>query len=196
MIRALLDLPNLITLTGLALAIGGFAALLSGAPAVAIVCLLWALLADHVDGLVARRMANRAPGMPQIGKQLDSLTDMVTGGAFPAVLLLQASGSAPWAIAIGIAHAVAVAVRLGWFTVHGLDGGRFHGVPMTWNLPVVAVVHLATGGAAPLFPVALASALAILAVLHLAPVRVPPIGGVMYLVVTAFVAATTVFLIG
>ena len=74
------DRANLVSLLGLAsgvLAI--YFALRQNFPA-AIIALLWAVLMDWFDGLVARRMPGRSESHKLVGARMDSLVDLVTSG--------------------------------------------------------------------------------------------------------------------
>lgn len=195
MIRQLADPANAVTAAGLALSAVGISFAVAGRPEMAVAVVLWALLADHLDGVVAQRTRGRLPETGQIGKNLDSLADLVSAGVFPAVLLIVVSDGSPLSILCGAALVVASALRLSYFNVFGSPGGRFIGVPTTYAVPLTAIVFLLKPAIPEaVFPMVLAAALLALAVLHVAPVRVPKTAGVMYLLVTAFCIAASVAL--
>ena len=52
---------------------------------VVIACILWALIADFFDGFAARMLGVAG----ELGKQLDSLADMVTFGVLPGLFMLE-----------------------------------------------------------------------------------------------------------
>ena len=90
------DLPNLCSLAGLLCALLGiYFAILHVYPA-AMIGLLWAVLFDWCDGLIARRMKNRSDEQRAFGAQIDSLIDVVSFGVCPAVLLLSYGRFSPW----------------------------------------------------------------------------------------------------
>lgn len=187
MIRQLTDPANAITATGLVLSVIGIHFAIAGRPELGVAIVLWALLADHLDGVVAARTRNRAPETGKVGKSLDSLADLVSAGVFPAVVVLQVGAASVAALVCGAALVLASALRLSYFNAFGLSNGRFIGVPTTYAMPLLAVLFL-------LRPVVPADAFAdllcvmllILAVLHVTPIPVPRTSGVMYVVVTAF----------
>jgi CDP-diacylglycerol--serine O-phosphatidyltransferase len=195
MIRQLLDPANAITASGLALSVLGIHFVLTGNAELGVAVVLWALLADHLDGVVAMRTRRRAPETGKIGKNLDSLADLVSAGVFPAVLLLQVSGGAPAAVIVAIVLVIASALRLSYFNVFGLAGGKFIGVPTTYVVPVTAVMFLLRPGVPPaMFAGLLGAALLVVAALHVTPVRVPRTEGAMYAVVTVFAIGASTWL--
>lgn len=197
MIRQLLDPANAITAAGVLLSMSGIYFAMSGRPELGVAIVLWALLADHLDGAVAARTPRRAKETASVGKNLDSLADLISAGAFPAVLLIEISGATIASLAVASALVLASVLRLSYFNVHGLDGTRFIGVPTTYVLPAIAILFLLK----PLLPAGqfaavLSATLMALAVLHVTPLRVPKTSGAMYAVVTLFVVSTSgVFLL-
>jgi len=80
--RQLISIPNLLTLANLC---AGFLALTQSDIKNSIFCLFLAILFDVLDGLAARLLGNSN----ELGKQLDSLSDMVSFGVVPAWLYYQ-----------------------------------------------------------------------------------------------------------
>jgi len=90
--------------------------------------LIWAGgLFDLLDGLVARQLKVSSP----IGKQLDSLADVVTFGVLPALFMLQIIGALTTTYMgyAAIALAVAAALRLAKFNVDNSQTDEFTGMP-------------------------------------------------------------------
>ena len=90
-------IPNLITLTNLFFGCCAIVCVLSGNFNAAVVLLLGAFICDYADGLVARGLNISSP----LGKQLDSLADVVSFGVLPGmflytVLLRQFSNESGW----------------------------------------------------------------------------------------------------
>jgi CDP-diacylglycerol--serine O-phosphatidyltransferase len=187
MIKQLADPANAITAAGLALSMIAITLVLQGLPSLAVAIALWALLADHLDGVVAARTRNRRPEAGEIGKNLDSLADLVSAGIFPAVVLIALSNGSALAVLAGAILVITCALRLSYFNVFGSPGGRFIGVPTTYAVPLTTVLFLARPFiAAQLFPSLFAIALLMLAICQVAPIRVPKTVGAMYAVVTVF----------
>ncbi|WP_193746577.1 phosphatidylcholine/phosphatidylserine synthase [Ruegeria sp. ANG-R] len=78
-------IPNLITLFGLCLGLVALRYALTGRPELAIVLLLFAMLADTADGRAARLLGSES----EFGAALDTLSDFFNFGVVPAVLLYQ-----------------------------------------------------------------------------------------------------------
>ncbi|TWB08256.1 CDP-diacylglycerol--serine O-phosphatidyltransferase [Rhizobium sp. ERR 1071] len=196
MIKQLLDPANMITASGLCLATVGIALTVAGFPEVGLAAALWALLADHLDGVIAKRTRGRAPETGEIGKNLDSLADLVSAGIFPALALMVVAKMSAIAVACGALLVIASALRLSYFNVFGSPGGRFIGVPTTYAVPVTAVLFLVRPELPPsLFPILFGGAIVILAILHVAPLRIPKTSGRMYFVVTAFCVLASLVLV-
>lgn len=195
MIKQLTDPANAITGIGLMLSVLAIYVTIGGAPALGVAIALWALLADHLDGVVAARTQGRAVETGKIGKSLDSLADLVSAGVLPGVVLIVVAEGAVWALATAMILAVASALRLSYFNAFGLDGNRFIGVPTTYVLPVTAAAFLAAPlFSASAFQILLALALLLVACLHVGSLRVPKTEGRMYLVVTAYCVVASAIL--
>ena len=106
----------------------------------AAIFILLAVLMDGLDGKVARRLDI----MSQLGKELDSLCDLVSFGVAPA-LLIYAQVLDPYIYSLGIIAAVLYivcgAVRLARFNVLNISD-YFVGIPITMAGAIVAVISL------------------------------------------------------
>ena len=120
-------IPNSITsMNALAGTIGVVFAL-QGRPDYAFVCMLAAAVFDFCDGLAARMLNAYSP----MGKELDSLADMVSFGVLPAVTLIgtmQLKGADSWTEVIPLFLAVMSALRLAKFNVDERQSTDFIGV--------------------------------------------------------------------
>lgn len=76
-------LPNLITLSNLFLGCLAVLSVLSGQHSAAVYCLMGCFLCDYADGMVARALGVSSP----LGKELDSLADVVSFGVVPGMFL-------------------------------------------------------------------------------------------------------------
>ncbi len=94
---------------------------------------------DYFDGKVARK-TNKAD---DFGKQLDSLADVVSFAVAPAVIVMQFTFLAPWAVLSGILYTCAGILRLAFFNVQK-ESGVYYGVP----IPVAAFGAILGGYAA------------------------------------------------
>ncbi|WP_290389133.1 CDP-diacylglycerol--serine O-phosphatidyltransferase [uncultured Duncaniella sp.] len=87
---------------------------------------------DFCDGLSARLLHAYSPG----GKELDSLSDLVSFGLAPAFLVMnsmQAYGASVWVSAIALFIAVMGALRLAKFNVDTRQATSFIGLPIPAN---------------------------------------------------------------
>lgn len=195
MLRYLVDPANAITCVGLSFATTGLYAVLSGHLELGIAAVLWALVADHLDGIVAGRTRNRTPEKGKIGKQLDSFTDLISDAVFPAILVMQLNGGSVVSLAIAATLLLAGALRLSYFNTFGLPDGRFVGVPLSYDLPILAVLFLLRP-ALPIsvFALAIDGVLLALAALHVSTVRVPRASGPFLLVIVIFSIASSALL--
>ena len=120
-------IPNCITsMNALAGTIGGVFAL-QGRPDYAFICMLAASVFDFCDGLAARQLE----AYSAMGKELDSLADMVSFGVLPAVMLIgtmQLKGVDSWTEVIPVFLAVMSALRLAKFNVDERQTMDFIGV--------------------------------------------------------------------
>ncbi len=164
-----------------------------GLYAAATIALLWALFCDWFDGPLARRMIDRTDDDRAFGAQLDSLADIVCSGVAPAVLLICIGDFAPWFLPGALLLVVAGVIRLAHFNVFGHNDGAYSGLPIDSNIIVVTALfpfrelmgHVT-------FSWVLYVAVVTLAILNVAPFRMPKLGGGWYYVVAAYVVAMTV----
>ena len=195
MLRHLTDPANAITVVGLTFAVAGLYALLTGHLELGIAAVVWALAADHLDGIVASRLRNRDPDKGKIGKQLDSFTDLVSDAVFPALLVMQLNRQSTASLVIAMVLMVAGALRLSYFNSFGLSGGRFVGVPLSYDIPLLALLFVLRPWLPEnTFALIVNGALLVLAVLHVSTFRVPRTTGAALAGIMAFsVSASVLF---
>jgi CDP-diacylglycerol---serine O-phosphatidyltransferase len=167
-------LPNLVTLAALASGMSAIMFAMKNDFAVAVACLVMAILLDACDGRVARYVGTSS----KFGAELDSLSDVVCFGAAPALLLhlwgLEAKGVVGWIACITLTSATAL--RLARFNV-AVD------VPNkpVWSAAFFQGVPSPAGGFLALFPFYLsqAGAMSLEASQTMAMLWVPFIAGLM-----------------
>ena len=122
-------LPNLFTLAAL---FGGFYAIvmaMDGKFHEAAIGVFWAMVLDSLDGRVAR-MTNTQSAF---GEQMDSLSDMVSFGAAPALIAYEWSlrGLGRWGWIAAFVYCACAALRLARFNVNTsvVDKRYFQGLP-------------------------------------------------------------------
>ena len=134
------NIPNAITcLNVVSGTFAVLAALHGNAPGWGLTALQWAWIlvgvaavADFCDGLAARALRAYSP----LGKELDSLCDLVSFGLAPAVITAQVillNGGAPWLAWCTPLIAVCGALRLARFNVAPEDNSAFTGLPIPAN---------------------------------------------------------------
>ena len=126
-------LPNILTLGGVCLGISSIKFSIDGNFNLAVTLILFASILDALDGRVARLIK----GTSEFGKELDSLTDFVSFGIAPVLILyfweLNNYGKLGWAIAL--IYSVCCVLRLARFNLTKFDNQEewknnfFEGVP-------------------------------------------------------------------
>ena len=120
-------IPNTITSMNLLSGIVGVICALHGELALAFLLMLLASVFDFCDGLAARLLHAYSP----IGKELDSLADLVSFGVLPALMLvqtMQAHGNQGLVSYLPLFLAVMSALRLAKFNVDDRQTSDFLGV--------------------------------------------------------------------
>ena len=109
-------LPNAITLIGICIGLTSIKFALDGKFAIAIIAILFAGLMDALDGRVARLIK----GTSKMGKELDSLGDVISFGVAPALIMyfwnLQYLEKLGWFVCL--IYVVCVALRLARFNIN------------------------------------------------------------------------------
>ncbi|MBN2800249.1 MAG: CDP-alcohol phosphatidyltransferase family protein [Deltaproteobacteria bacterium] len=177
------NLPNALTLTGLALAMGAVLLSLSGRVELALIALILSGLLDLFDGVVARKM-RLSEAERSFGIQIDSIADMGSFGVAPALIAWGAGASHPWDVALVLLYAGAAATRLAWFNTHTATaaGARVYtGLPVTFAALVMPLAWLAARPAGAQLA-AMELSLGVMALLFVSrlPIRKP--SGVAYLI--------------
>ena len=81
--NARMILPNMLTLIGVCIGLTSIRFALDGKFELAIIAIIFAALIDGFDGRIARLIK----GTSKVGKELDSLTDMISFGVAPAFIM-------------------------------------------------------------------------------------------------------------
>ena len=109
-------LPNAITLIGVCLGLTSIKFAIDGKFAIAVIAILFAGLMDALDGRIARLIK----GTSKMGKELDSLGDVISFGVAPALIMyfwnLQYLDKLGWFVCL--IYVVCVALRLARFNVN------------------------------------------------------------------------------
>lgn len=126
--KGLSSLPHLFTLANLSFGVGSLLLTMDGQWRAASLMVVGSLIADGLDGRLARLM--KADGA--FGRELDSLADVVAFGVAPAVLLYQMSlrELGYLGMAVTLFFPLCGALRLARFNILANEG-YFLGVPIT-----------------------------------------------------------------
>ena len=125
-------LPNMLTLIGVCIGLTSIRFALDGRFEFAIVAIILAALIDGLDGRIARLIK----GTSKVGKELDSLTDMISFGVAPAFIMyfwkLNTLGRFGWLLCL--IYVICVALRLARFNINSNQepswrDNFFEGVP-------------------------------------------------------------------
>ena len=137
--------------------------------------ILWAVLFDWLDGMIAKKMRGRTDDHRTFGGQLDSLIDIVSFGVFPAIFLLSYGAYSPWFLPGAFLIVAASALRLSYFNIFGLvDDKTYMGLALDNNVIILAFVFLFEGFIShTVFSIILHALLMALLVLNIAPIRTP-----------------------
>ena len=130
--NARMILPNMLTLIGVCIGLTSIRFALDGKFEFAIIAVILAALIDGLDGRIARLIK----GTSKVGKELDSLTDMISFGVAPAFIMyfwkLNTLGRFGWLVCL--IYVICVALRLARFNVNSNQEASwrdnfFEGVP-------------------------------------------------------------------
>ena len=126
-------IPNTITSMNLLSGAVGVILALEGWPEWAFGCMLLAAVFDFCDGLVARLLGAYSP----MGKELDSLADVVSFGILPSIMLVISMDADGWWRFLPLILAAASALRLAKFNTDDRQVTDFLGVPTPASAMVV-----------------------------------------------------------
>jgi len=147
-------LPNILTVSNLFCGVLAILSVLRGWWQLTAILTTTSLVADFLDGFVARRLGAASP----IGKELDSLADLVSFGLVPGLVLAWMGGLSEvfigtvsfWALPLAHQAAIGVgllipafsAVRLAKFNLDVRQTDQFIGVPTPANTILVISLWL------------------------------------------------------
>jgi len=140
-------IPNFLTCCNLACGCIGVVFALEGRTFPAAYFVWIACGFDFLDGFAARILKVSTP----IGKELDSLADMVSFGLLPSVVIynmMEASGAPGYLAYIAFSVAIFSAIRLAIFNLDETQSDSFRGLPTPANALFITALPLLTGGVA------------------------------------------------
>ena len=185
------DLPNICSLLGLMSAVVGIYFAIQGNFQAALIGVLWAVLFDWYDGIIARKMKGRTKVQGDFGAQLDSMIDIVSFGILPAIILLSYGNYNIWFLPGAFVIIAASAIRLTYFNVYGLiDSKTYKGFPLDNNVLILAFVFLFESLIShSTFSILIYVLLMILSAFNLSSIPTPKFGGKWVYVLVVYVLA-------
>jgi len=188
------DLPNICSLAGLLSAVLGIYYAILGNFPVALIGVLWAVLFDWADGIIARQMTGRTDHHRAFGGQFDSLIDIVSFGVFPAIFLLSYGQFSPWFLPGAFLLVATSAIRLSYFNIFGLiDNKTYMGLALDNNVVILSFVFLFEGFINhTVFSIILYALLMSLLVFNVAPIRTPKFAEKWFYVLMGYTLVLTV----
>ena len=189
------DLPNICSLVGLLSTIVGIYFAILGNFQAAIIAVLWAVLLDWYDGIIARKMKGRTKAQGDFGAQLDSMIDIVSFGILPAIILLSYGDYNIWFFPGAFVIIAASAIRFSYFNIYGLiDSKTYKGLALDNNVLILAFVFLFesffTQSA---FSILIYALLMLLSALNLSSIQTPKFGGKWVYVLAIYVIVLSTF---
>jgi CDP-diacylglycerol--serine O-phosphatidyltransferase len=196
MLNFVKDLPNIISLLGLLCAVFGIYFAIEGNFLASVIAVLWAVLFDWFDGIIARKIKVRTKEQGNFGGHLDSMIDIVSFGILPAILLLSYGNYSVWFMPGAFIIIATCAIRLSYFNVFGLiDSKTYKGLALDNNVLILAFIFLFESFFShTTFSIIIYTLLLILSALNLSSIPTPKFGGKwIYALVAYVLVMTTVF---
>ena len=192
------DIPNLLSLAGLACTLLVIYYSVLGNYFIAMIGMVWAVAYDWADGLVARKLKGRTPTDAKFGGQLDVLIDIVSYGVTPAILLLSYGKFGPLFLVGAFIMIAAAAIRLSYFSTYGLAGGtKYTGLALDNNSLILVSIFLLEGAVSHgTFTIILYLSGVGLAILNVSEIKTPKLSGNprnVYLLAAYTLAITAVY---
>ncbi len=190
-----------LTYLGMLVGFTGILLAVEGAYGQAVICLMTAGVCDMFDGAVAATR-QRDDREKRFGMQIDSLSDLICFGVFPAVFVYRISGQTYLSFLAGSLYVLCALIRRAYFNVleeerQREEGGRMQwylGLPVTSAALAVPALYVAVDGwGGEMFFSAL---LILLAFLFLLPVKIrkPYLVGKIGIVFTGVVEFVILFI--
>ena len=176
-----------LTYASIVSAIVGITMACQGQITAAIVCLMISGVCDMFDGTVARR-ADRNDTEKGYGIQIDALADVISFGAFPAVLgyniYIDKNPYDNWGMVLTVSvmamYVLCALIRLAYFNVteeemqeQDVKRTYYEGLPVTSAAMIVPVVYALVGADSPILPLVYDIMLFLIAICFVLKVKVP-----------------------
>ena len=139
---------NILTIGNLAFGGAALMAALNGAYSFSVLFIFIAALLDRFDGIVARKFNQES----DLGKQLDSMSDIISFGVAPAILMYQLvlSDFGIAGMAFTVIYIASGAFRLARFNISDANG-FFTGLPITAAGTIITLAYFGFNVLPPVF---------------------------------------------
>ena len=137
------SIPNLLTLANVTIGGIGIIYVLTVDATIGAYFIWVAVVFDYLDGFAARMLKATSP----IGKQLDSLADMVSFGALPALIMykmLESTSENEYVPYLGLLIMAFSALRLAKFNIDERQSTDFFGLPTPANALFISSLALSS----------------------------------------------------
>ncbi len=162
------------SLTGIGLAVCGYLTF-------SMICLIVAGICDLFDGVVARKCKRDEQEM-EFGVQIDSLADVISFLAFPAIIGMKLIPAGLWPVLV--AYVLCGIIRLAWFNMLAMKENvctYYEGLPVTYVALILPLFYLVSGMIhVPWQGVVTAVLYGIIAFLFVFRIKIKKPGGVWY----------------
>ncbi len=173
------DPPNICSLVGLLSSFMGIYFTLMEKYSYALIGAVWAVVFDWLDGMIARSLKNRTNTHRAVGRELDSLIDIVNFGIFPSIFLLSYGRFRPLFIPGAFLIVAGSALRLSYFNVCGMiDKNTYKGLALDNNIIILSFMFLFERFCSyQIFSIFIYTVMLILLLFNVASIRTPKFGG-------------------
>lgn len=133
------QIPNTLTLLNLAFGVAGIIRVIDGHLLEGAIFVLIAAILDFFDGFVARLLQVQSP----MGKELDSLADVVSFGVLPGIILFEMTEQVTdsvWLPFLTLIIPMLSAYRLAKFNLDTRQSDRFIGLPTPANALLISTL--------------------------------------------------------
>jgi len=188
------DPSNICSLAGLLSSVTGIYLCILGKHNFSLIAVLWAVVFDWLDGIIARNLKSRTDSHKAVGAQLDSLIDIVSFGVFPALFLLSYGNFSLLYLPGAFLILSAAALRLSYFNVFGMiDKHTYEGLALDNNVIILSFIFIFSKLIPQnIFSIIIYALLILLLPLNLAPIKTHKFGGKWFYVLFAYTAIMTV----
>lgn len=173
----------ILTYIGMLISFFGFGFAIRGSFQAALLCLMLSGLCDMFDGKIASTM-KRTDDERHFGIQIDSLSDLICFGVYPALILRMRVPDSVVVTVIACAYALCALIRLAYFNVDELNRQNqtaerrheYRGLPVTSSAIAVPLSFI-LGKLLGMTEIILPCIIALMAVAFISPFRLKKPGG-------------------